>query len=130
MRSFINRWMTVGILLLGLTGCEKSIDRTIRFQIRNETTSEITKAEIFAYNSLGRSRSVAVTKNLAKDSTYTQILSSGSLPDGDYEIHIKQTIGSRSYRFGYFTDGNDFRSGYAIAIKPDTIKVDYVNRDF
>lgn len=119
----------MGIFLLGLSSCGKGDERTILFQMRNGTNAEISKAEIFAYNSSGAFQSVAVTTNLAKGSTYAQILS-GSLPktDGGYEIQITETNKSRSYRFGYFTNGNDFRSEYVVEIKSDTVKIDYVNR--
>lgn len=132
MRNIINCRVVIGILLLGLSSCHKEKNNSILFQMRNDTNAEIAKAEIFVHNNnSGTLQSIAVTTNLAKGSTYSQRLAPGSLPssDGGYEIRITEPNISRSYRFGYFTNGNDFRSEYEIGIMSDTVKIDVVNRD-
>lgn len=123
----------IGILLLCTVGCKKSSDETVTFLLRNNTNINIAKAQIFASSTSTALQQTSLVEkaNLEKGTSYRQAINVSSLPtsDGGYRIQITDPNNTKSYKFGYFTNGRDLNKDYTLEIEKDTLKVQSTVRD-
>lgn len=110
------------ILVLILMGCWTEERRSMTIEIQNNSSTEITKAQVWA---IGSSAFTLLTEqtNLAVGSTHHQAVKYdlGLASDGGYELRLREAAGNRTFAFGYFTNGTSLDKSISFQVEKDTI---------
>jgi protease II len=124
------RKIALGFSILVMS-CNKESDYSVAVQIKNISTEDLTKIELFAINSQKEEKLLIDKSSLKKGQEISSVFSENMLfaSDGSYIFRITSPTKTRQTKFGYFTNGKSLDSGIIINIEPDTIKVDIKKRD-
>ncbi|MPR34297.1 hypothetical protein [Salmonirosea aquatica] len=92
--------------------------------------AELSKVQVVAAG-FPTSRLLVEKENLSAGNTYQQSVRFKSLPDseGSYELKLTEATQTRTFRFGYFTNGAAFDKRFSLRVKKDTVLVESVRRE-
>lgn len=125
--------LLAGLLLLSVIGsCEKREDKSLLFEVQNLTNTEITNVRVVALTASLPQKTLIEKKGLAAGDGYKQSIPPRFLPnsDGSYELQLTEATGSRSYKFGYFTNGVALDKQFIFQVEKDSVLIFNIRREY